>query len=360
MIHNIALVGGGNISETHARAAVETRETRLVAVWGDNQRKAASLAARHGATCHETLDECLAHRPLDVVLIGSPSGLHTEHAGAAARRGLHVLVEKPLDISTARIDALIADCERAGVKLGVFYQDRTAPDIQWLRNVVTSGALGRMIVVAARVRWFRTREYYSESRWRGTWALDGGGALMNQGSHTVDLLLWLLGEPTRVFASTCTAFHDIEVEDTAVACIEFASGALATIEVTTAAYPGFPRRIELTGSEGTVILEGDRIVSADLRGSAVELPAGAGGSDASPGERAVSATVSDVRGHRAILEDFLHAIETGGRPLCDGAEARRSVALIESIYHSARNGEAIVLDSGQSLVLDVDRDRTKT
>jgi predicted dehydrogenase len=259
-----------------------------------------------------------------------------------------VLVEKPLDITTASIDAVISDCERAGVKLGVFFQDRAAPDIQWLHSMISSGGLGRIILASARVRWFRPPDYYARSRWRGTWALDGGGALMNQGIHTIDLLLWLLGEPTHVYARSRTALHAIEVEDTVVACIEFASGALATVEVTTAAYPGFPRRLELTGSEGTVILESDRIVSCELRAPPPEPPPTSVGnsSGASPAEQATSPTVSDIRGHRAVLEDFLRAIETGTRPLCDGPEARRSVALVQAIYRSARSGEPVRFEQG--------------
>lgn len=368
MSYRIGILGAGNISETHARAASEIPGVEIVAVWGGNAGRAARLAERHGAVAYAELERFLAHRPLDVVLVGSPSGLHAEHARAAARHGLHVLVEKPLDVTTARVDDLIAECQRAGVKLGVFFQERAAPDIQWLRRFVAAGGLGRIILASARVRWFRPPDYYAGSRWRGTWALDGGGALMNQGIHTVDLLVWLLGEPTRVFARASTMLHDIEVEDTAVACLEFASGALATLETTTAAYPGFPRRLELTGSEGTVILEGNNVVSLELRtrghepppssvggtaradgtasgiGVAVALgPGGAGGGAASQAERAASATVSDTSGHRAVLEDFLRAIETGARPLCDGHDARLSITTVEAIYRSARDGTLVRL-----------------
>ena len=245
MTVRVGILGGGNISDTHARAARETPGVELAAFWARDPEKARRMAGRYGGTAFQNLEDMLAHRPLDIVVIGTPSGLHAEHARAAARRGLHVLVEKPLDITTERIDALIAECDRARVTLGVIFQDRAAPHLQWLKHLIARGALGRPILVSAHVKWYRPPEYYAGSRWRGTWALDGGGALMNQGIHSVDLLLWLLGDVERVYATARTALHAIETEDTAVACLEFAGGAVGTLDVTTAAFPGFPRRVEL-------------------------------------------------------------------------------------------------------------------
>ena len=336
----VGILGGGNISETHARAAFETDGVDVAAIYGQNQEKAARLSERFGGRVCGSLQEFLEHKPLDVVMIGSPSGLHAEQGIAAAQRGLHVLVEKPLDITTERADALISECERAGVKLGVFFQDRVAPDIRRLKDLIAAGTLGKPILISGRVKWYRPPEYYSGSRWRGTAALDGGGALMNQGVHTVDLLLWLMGDVARVSGRSITALHDIEVEDTVVATLEFASGAIGTLEAATSVYPGYPRRLELTGSEGTVILEHDRIIAADLRTTHVDLvtpttePSNAS---------ATSPVVSDVRGHKELLKDFLRAMETNGRPVCDGVEGRRSVALVEAIYESARTGNPVTL-----------------
>jgi predicted dehydrogenase len=207
----------------------------------------------------------LAQRPLDLVVIGSPSGLHAEHGIAAARQRLHVLVEKPIDVSSARADALIGEASRAGVTLGVIFQDRLKPDVRRMKALVDAGRLGAPILASAHVRWYRPPAYYEGSRWRGTRALDGGGALMNQGVHTVDLLLWLFGPVRRVSAATATRLHAIEVEDTAVAVLEFASGALGTLEAATSAFPGYSRRLELTGANGTLILDGDDLVAIDLR-----------------------------------------------------------------------------------------------
>jgi UDP-N-acetyl-2-amino-2-deoxyglucuronate dehydrogenase len=329
---NIGLIGGGNITETHARAALAIPDVRISAVYGTNMKNVERLCHAYGGSAYFDFAAFLAHRPMALVMIGSPSGLHAEQGIAAAEHGLHVLTEKPIDITAARADALIEAAQRAHVKLGVMFQDRVKPDIQRLKRLIDSGALGKILFVDARVKWYRPPEYYGKSKWRGTLALDGGGALMNQGVHTVDLLLWLLGDVNRVQARIATSLHKIESEDTAIAILEFASGALGSLQATTAAYPGYPRRVEITGSEGTVILEHDRIIAMDLRNS----PADA--AQAAPTDTnlsASSAAVTDIRGHQKILEDFLSAIEQDTAPLCDGPQGRKSVALIEAIYREA-------------------------
>ena len=202
-----------------------------------------ALAAATAPRPFTDVQAFLRHRPMDIVAIGTPSGVHADDVEAAARHGLHVLCEKPLDVTTARIDRMLEAVERAGVTLGVFFQDRSTPDLMDVKDALVAGRLGRPILADARVKWYRPPEYYAQSLWRGTWALDGGGALMNQGVHTVDLLLWLLGDVRRVYARTLAAMHAIEVEDTAVAVLEFASGAVATLEATTAAWPGYDRRV---------------------------------------------------------------------------------------------------------------------
>ena len=337
---HIGIIGGGGISETHARAACEVDGVEIAAFFGHNQEKTARLGERYGGVVYAGFEAFLDHRPLEIVMIGSPSGLHAEQGIAAARRGLHVLVEKPIDITTAQANALIAECERAGVKLGVCFQDRVAPDIRRLKELVDSGRLGKPILVSGRLKWYRPAEYYRDSHWRGTRALDGGGALMNQGAHTVDLLLWLMGDVKRVYAKTLTAIHDIEVEDTVVATLEFANGAIATLEAGTSIYPGYKRRVELTGTEGTIILEHDRIIAADLRTPDATLVGPVEG-DSNAG--ATSPIVADVGGHRRLLEDFVRAIETNGRPVCDGREGLRSVELIQAIYESSRTARPVTL-----------------
>jgi UDP-N-acetyl-2-amino-2-deoxyglucuronate dehydrogenase len=335
----VGIIGGGNISDTHARAVQAIEGLSVAAVYGANAERSARLAAAFGASSYDNFERFLAHG-LDFVIIGSPSGCHAEQAIAAARRGLHVLVEKPIDVTTARVDALLEEVDRARVKLGVCFQDRLHPDINATKAFIDSGQLGKPVLVSGRVKWYRPPEYYSGSRWRGVAALDGGGAVMNQAIHTVDLLLWMFGPVASVYAKAGTLVHSIEVEDTAVAVLEFTSGATGSLEATTSVYPGYPRRIELTGTEGTVIIEHDRVIRSDMRsGGPGVVSTSEGDSNAS----ANSPTVSDTRGHQRIIRDFVRAIETGGTPICDGREGRRSVALVEAIYASAKSDRPIEL-----------------
>lgn len=331
---HIGFIGGGNITETHARAACAIPGVDIAAIYGTTPEKIARLSSNFGGVPYTDFSAFLSHRPMDLVIIGSPSALHAGQGIAAAKGGLHVLTEKPLDISTARADQLIEAAAQAGVKLGVIFQDRLKPDIQKLKRWLDSGVIGKPLLVDARVRWYRPPEYYSASKWRGTLALDGGGAVINQGIHTIDLLLYLLGDVSRVQARTATLLHKIEAEDTALALLEFSSGAFGTFQATTAAFPGYPRRVAITGSQGTVVLEHDRIVSVDLRTPPPDLDSN---SFADANQSASSAAVTDTRGHQAILENFLHAIRCNAAPACDGVEGRRSLALVEAIYRAARN-----------------------
>jgi len=305
----VGIVGAGGISGTHVRAAREIDGVEIVAVHGANPDRTRALAESAGAVPFDDFDAFLAH-PMDMVAIGSPSSLHASQGIAAARRGLHVLSEKPLDVSSERIDELIAETDRAGVKLGVFFQERLVPELVALKRRIDRGELGEPLFISGQVKWYRPPEYYAGSRWRGRFAWDGGGALMNQGIHTVDVLLWLFGDVVRVTGRTSTRLHAIEVEDTAAALLEFANGATGTIEATTAAFPGFPRRLEVTGTKATLVHE--------------DPPRPAAVADATP--------------HRRVFEDFIDAIRANRPPACDGREGRRSVALIEAIYRSAHTG----------------------
>jgi UDP-N-acetyl-2-amino-2-deoxyglucuronate dehydrogenase len=303
----VGLVGAGNISDTHARAA-RAAGLEVAAVAGDNRDKARRLAERYGAAPFDSLD-LLLRQPIDIVMIGSPSGCHADQAVAAARAGKHVLVEKPVDVSTARIDALLEEVDRAGVTLGVFFQDRLHPDAVAMKRAIDGGEIGAPILATGEVKWQRPAEYYASSRWRGTWALDGGGALINQGIHTVDLLLYLLGPVAQVWGRTATRLHRIEAEDTAVVMLEFVNGAFATVQATTAAHPSQPRRVEVVGTKGTLVFS----------------------------ETATSAAVANERPHQRIVEDFVDAIRNRRPPICDGHEGRRSVAVVEAVYASSRS-----------------------
>lgn len=331
----VGFTGGGNITDTHIRAVTGVEGLQPVGVCGPNAAKVGALAARNGLVAAASLAELLDATSLDLVCIGSPSGVHADEIALAASRGCHVLAEKPLDVTLERVDTAIEAVERAGVSLGIFFQDRCTPALRAARDGIAAGRLGPILLVDARVRWYRAPEYYTTAAWRGTPSLDGGGALMNQGIHTVDLLLFLLGDVTEVHARAAALLHDIAVEDTLVASLSFASGALGSLQATTAAYPGYPRRVEVTGTEGTLIIEHDRILSWDLKSGAE-----AGPSLTSATKSASTAVVSDATPHRRVVEDFLAALAAHQRPACDGREGRRSVALAEALYESARTGLA--------------------
>ena len=338
MTTHIGLIGGGNISETHARAARAIPDVEIAAIVGTNAEKVGRLCREYGGKSFSKFDEFLAHRPMELVAIGSPSGLHADQGIAAARHGLHVLTEKPIDITVERADALIAETCKAGVQLGVFFQDRCKPDILSVKNALDAGVLGRPILVDARVKWYRPPEYYSNSRWRGTLGLDGGGALINQAVHTLDLMLWMCGEVKAVQAVAKTALHAIEAEDTLIAILEFGNGALGVLQAATSIFPGYPRRLELNGSEGTLIIEQDRLLSAHLKDPPPDLLKN---SEADQNPSSTSPIVSDVHGHQAVLEDFLRAIRTNTKPRCDGQEGRRSLALVQMIYEACRTGKRV-------------------
>lgn len=332
----VGFTGGGNITDTHIRAVQDVPGLQPVGVCGSNAAKVGALASRYGLIAAPSLASLLDQTPLDIVCIGSPSGVHADEIALSAARGSHVLCEKPLDVTVQRADTAIEAVERAGVSLGLFFQDRCTPAFREVRAALQEGRLGRLLLADARVKWYRPPEYYQTAAWRGTPSLDGGGALMNQGIHTVDLLLYLLGDVTAVQARAATMLHDIAVEDTLVATMEFASGPVGTLQATTAAYPGYPRRVEITGTEGTVVLEHDRIVGWDLRSGHVE-----GTTLTSATRSASTAVVADASPHRRVVEDFVASLREQRRPACDAREGRRSLVLAEALYASARSGHRV-------------------
>jgi UDP-N-acetyl-2-amino-2-deoxyglucuronate dehydrogenase len=339
------IIGCGMIAKFHAKAISELRGSHLVACYARDAAKARAFAAQYGGTPYDDLQTMLAHPGLDIVTICTPSGAHMEPGMAAARAGKHVLVEKPLEVTTNRCDRLIKECERHDVYLGTIFPSRFHRSAILMKEAVEQGRFGQISVADAIVKWYRTQQYYDSGAWRGTWQLDGGGALMNQAIHSVDLLLWMMGPVRSVTAMTALRAHErIQVEDTAVACIEFASGALGTIVASTAAYPGSLKRIEISGSHGSAVLEEEAIVRwdfakshrsdakilADMKGNTT----GGGASDpAAIGHAA----------HRELFKDFSKAIAASEYSSIDGAEGRRSVAVINAIYRSAKTGRRITV-----------------
>jgi UDP-N-acetyl-2-amino-2-deoxyglucuronate dehydrogenase len=346
--HGFGIVGCGMIAEFHTRAINEIPNARVLAAWSRNPANGAKIArlAEGGCEVLGDLDALLAIPGLDVVCICTPSGAHMEPALVSAAAGKHVVVEKPLEITLARCDAVIDACARAGVQLCTIFPSRfTAANLR-LREAISLGRFGRLTLGDTHVKWWRTQEYYDSGGWRGTWQLDGGGALMNQAIHNVDLLYWLMGDVESITAHTATLAHTrIEVEDTAVASLRFKNGALGVIEAATSAYPGLLKRTEIHGDRGSARVEQDDITLWDFQEKVpsdnevfAAMAAGSGFKAGSSDPRGITHV-----GHRDQLIDFLEAIDTGREPAVDGREGRKSVEIIRAIYRSAGSGQAVML-----------------
>jgi UDP-N-acetyl-2-amino-2-deoxyglucuronate dehydrogenase len=354
MAIGFGIIGCGMIARFHARAIGEVRGAKLVACHNRTPDKAHQFAAEQGCRAYHDLDDLLADQAVDVVTIATASGAHKEPAVSAARAGKHLIVEKPLEITLKRCDQIIEACDKAGVRLATIFPSRFHDSSQEMKRAVDAGRFGRLTLGDAYVKWYRTQAYYDSGAWRGTWQLDGGGALMNQAIHSVDLLQWLMGPVAEIRAHTATLAHErIAVEDTAVASLRFENGALGTIEATTAAWPGYLKRIELHGSQGSAMIEEEDIVKWDFvkkhrRDAAVERQMArrksGGGGAADP----------SAIGHQAHAKqfcDFVEALQKGRPPLIDGREGRRAVEIILGIYKAAESGKPVKLPLASDPVL---------
>ncbi|RME96826.1 MAG: gfo/Idh/MocA family oxidoreductase [Chloroflexi bacterium] len=333
---NFAILGPGSVADFH-RQAIEANAgagARLAAVAHYNPARFEALSARFGVPCRTQAD-VLADPAIDVVVICTPSGQHAGQAIAAAQAGKHVLVDKPMATSLADADAMIAACEQAGVKLGVSFQRRNEPQFIRARQAIEAGDFGELALGAVTIPYFRPQSYYDSGGWRGTWAGDGGGVLMNQGIHLVDILLWLMGNPVEIRAHAGTLHRRIDVEDTLSASLRFANGALATICATTTAAPGFPHRVEIFGTRGGFQVEGS-VVTRWL----VAEPAAARIAPPPTGGEANAGAGSDPKGEGPALfmpvyREFIRAVREDASPQVDGREGRRSLATVLDIYKSA-------------------------
>jgi predicted dehydrogenase len=328
----VGILGAGMVARYHRQAVEACADlgARLVGVGHPDPARADGIAADFGAP---RLDPAalIAHPAVDIVCICTPSGRHAAEAIAAARAGKHVLVEKPMALSLADADAMIAAAAESGVRLGVVLQRRAEPQFQRLRAAVAAGELGDLTLGVLSMPYFRPQSYYDQADWRGTWARDGGGVLMNQGIHLIDLLVWLMGDPVAIHAEADTLAHAIEVEDTLAATLRFSSGALAAVAATTAAEPGAPHRLEIYGTRGCFQVEGEQVVRRHpAAGELAARPADAG---AAADPRGILPT-----GHIAIMRDLIAAVREGRPPMVDGAEGRRSLATILAIYAAAGVG----------------------
>lgn len=337
------IIGCGVIGPWHARSVMNIPEADLVAVCDIIPEKAEKLKEEFGAQNALTdYLELLSRDDIDIVSICTPSGMHAEMGIAAAKAGKHVMTEKPIDISLERIDELVRACRENNVKLACIFQRRTSALWKRVKHTVDEGKLGKMVLASAYLKYFRSQEYYDSAGWRGTWALDGGGALMNQGVHVIDLVRWIMGPIDTLFGYAAPLARKIEVEDTCVASIKFKSGAFGTLEGTTSVTPGMNHRVELHGEMGTILINGEDIVAWNVPGEDKETVVGELAED-NVGSAASDPAAISVKGHQIQIADFISAVREGREPMVSGAEARHAVEFILSVYESARTGLPVKL-----------------
>lgn len=341
-----AIVGTGTIAGFHAKAIAAVPGAELVSVWGQIPEQGRAFAASHGAEFFDSLESMTERPDIDAVTIATPSGAHAMAAVPFLKRGKAVLCEKPLEITAAKIEQILDAALTPGALLAGVLQLRLGAGARALKQAVTNGRFGRLALCSAYLKWWRDQAYYDAVNWRGTWALDGGGALMNQGIHGVDLLQWIAGLPAEVFAfASCRAHERIEVEDTTAVTLKYAGGAMGVIEASTACHPGTAMRIEICGEHGSATLEDDRIVRWEF---AEPLP---GDDDIrSLGSGAIVGGAKDPKsigfeGHRILIEDLVGAIRDGRPPMIPGTEAVNAVRLILAAYESARTGQPVRLNT---------------
>lgn len=346
----IGIIGCGAIHSTHAQAIQNIDGAELVGFYDIVPQAADQAAEKFGTMAAKTLadlfDRC------DAVTLCVPSGLHHELAIAAAKAGKHVLSEKPIDIQIGAAKSMVTACRQANVKLGVVSQHRCAQDVIRLKNLVQEGAFGRIIGGEMYNKWYRSQDYYDSGDWRGTWALDGGGCLMNQGVHYVDLLQWIMGGVKAVTAITTTDAHQrIEVEDSAYVLVEFTNGAHGVIIGSTCVYPGMAERIEVHGLFGSAILEADRLKFLKIDAEGSQMGKYGDGINSHPttkielvqsdrADGSASGDPSAIWGnqHQLQIEDFVHAIWDDRDPMLNGEEALKPLEIILAIYESGRHG----------------------
>lgn len=331
------IIGCGAISNMHAGAIMKIEDAELIACADVNEKSLADFSAKYGITPYNDFKKMLNDKRVDTVCVCTPSGLHKKFCVEAAMSGKHIVVEKPMALTTADCDEIIKTCDENNVKLEVISQNRFKDSFKLVKSMVEEGKLGRIVSADIYMKYYRSPEYYGASNWKGTWAMDGGGALMNQGIHGVDILLFIMGNVKSVFGYARTLARDIEVEDTASAVVEFKNGALGVIQGTTSVTPGYPRKMEINGTEGSITLIDGDITIWDIKGiEKPEFKATLGHSHNDP-------MAFNTEGHVLQITDLIHAVKTDSEPYVSHREGRRPVELITAIYKSSETGKRVDL-----------------
>ena len=330
------IVGCGNVSRIHAESIKGIEKAELIAVMSRTENSAKELAREYKCDCYTDLDAFLKREDIDVVVILTPNSLHADIGIKAARCGKHVVVEKPMDIDLKKADKLINECEKNDVKLSVIFQRRFSDAVQIVKEHVDKGELGKINFGNAFVKWYRTQEYYESSDWRGTWQFEGGGALINQSIHYVDLLQYLAEPIDEVFAYMTTRSHNIEVEDILVGTLKFKNGALGLVEANTTAYPGFEARVDIYGDNGSAVIVDDELDKLIIKGkkkiSSIRNQKNLTGA---------SNPQISFELHKRQYQDIVDSIMNNRRPSVDGIDGRNTLAVVLALYESARTGKAV-------------------
>ena len=337
-----AVIGVGGIGRLHVKSMQELDTTQVTALCNRQGGESQQLAQQIGAAWESDYQSVVKRDDVDAVTICTPSGTHMDIALAAIQAGKHVLVEKPIEITLPRIDRILNAATAANVKLGCMFQTRMRRGAQHVRRAVNDGRLGKLLLANAFVQWHRSADYYNTT-WRGTLDLDGGGALINQAIHSIDLLQWLAGPVDELYARTNTMVHTIEAEDTASAMISFANGAQGVIQAATSLKFGHPARVELHGSKGSIILQEGRIVRWKLDAADEHEEAEMLALEQSDGSGSQDPTAIGNAAQREQIADFVDAILQNRSPLISGDEARHSVEIIRAIYHSSKIKQSVRL-----------------
>lgn len=333
------IVGCGVISKWHAKAISLIDEAELIGCADARYESAQKFAEENSCKAFESYEQLLACQDIDIVCICTPSGLHAEMAVKAANAKKHFLVEKPMAITTEQLDSVVEACERNNIKGSVISQLRFSDSILRAKKAVENGELGDILIGDVHMKYYRSPEYYASATWRGTWALDGGGALMNQGIHGIDALQFIVGPVKNVYGICKTLARDIEVEDTANVLIEYKSGAIGTIQGTTSVAPGYPRIITVCGTKGTIEITDGVITKFDIEGKSMELP------ENDPNRKNSSRDPQSISDdiHKKQFIDLIDAIKNNRRPRVDIYEGRKPVDIILAAYKSSKTGQKISL-----------------
>ncbi len=339
-----AIIGTGAIADLHARSISELESAELIGVFNRSKEKAVKFAKKYQTKIYDSIIDLLEAPGIDVVCICTASGFHMEPALESIRKGKHCIIEKPLEITPERCDIIIKEAEKYNVKVSVIFPSRYYTSTKRLKTAVEKKQFGDLVLGSAYVKWSRTEEYYASAAWRGTLLMDGGGALINQGIHTVDLLQWYMGEVISVQAVKTNIRHKtIEGEDTIVAILSFKNGALGSIECSTAAYPGYARRLEIIGTEGSAVLEDNELTKWDIKNVSNSSLEENETAEPSSGGGVADPLSIDYSGHKSQIKEMINFLLHGEEVLINAEEGSKSVRVIHAIYESAQSGTKINL-----------------